>query len=70
MGFLIGLLLGGGLALVIGEIARTDALLSDVEKSEETPSPDHKNWVQTRNFLYYDGTVMPEMKEDAYEHKT
>lgn len=70
MEFLIGLLLGMGLALVIGEIARTDALISDVEKSEETPAPDQKNWVQTRNFLYYDGTVMPDMKEDAYEHKT
>lgn len=28
---------------------------------------DRKEWVQTRNFLYYDGTMMPEIKEDLNE---
>ena len=26
-----------------------------------------REWVQTRNFLYYDGTEMPKIKEDLNE---
>lgn len=29
--------------------------------------PDRKVWDLTRNFLYYDGTVMPQIKEDVNE---
>ena len=40
-------------------------------RSDHHPSqravPDRKAWGLTRNFLYYDGTVMPQIKEDVNE---
>ena len=40
---------------------------ADVEKSETSQRVTAKGWAETRNFLYYDGTVMPEIKEDLHE---
>lgn len=37
---------------------------SPMETARREPS---EVWVQTRNFLYYDGTEMPVMKENANE---
>ena len=41
--------------------------LTAVEKAKKQATVPSKEWVQTRNFLYYDGTVMPEIKEDLHE---
>ena len=69
MNFWIGLLLGIGLSLAVRGMMAEYAPSSGVEKPEEPCCPsDRKTWAQTRNFLYYDGTVMPEIKEDAHEH--
>lgn len=38
-----------------------------VEKAAKGTTAPSKEWVQTRNFLYYDGTVMPVVKEDLHE---
>lgn len=40
---------------------------ADVEKSQKRATVPSKEWVQTRNFLYYDGTEMPVVKEDLHE---
>ena len=41
---------------------------TDVEKSGRNVCVHpRKVWAETRNFLYYDGTVMPEIKEDLHE---
>ena len=34
-----------------------------VEKPRRCPLP-ARAWLETRNFLYYDGTEMPQVKED------
>ncbi|MBE6807194.1 MAG: hypothetical protein E7527_04185 [Ruminococcaceae bacterium] len=69
MNFWIGLLLGVGLSLAVRGVLAEFAPESGVEKPDAPPQPsDRTHWAQTRNFLYYDGTVMPEIKEDAHEH--
>lgn len=71
MEFVVGLLLGVGLTLSLRGILLERTPLSGVEKPEEFPQPARRTaWAQTKNFLYYDGTMMPEIKEDAHEHKT
>ena len=57
-----------GLAVAAFGVWREYAPSAGVEKPEGAVPSDRKSWSQTKNFLYYDGTVMPETKEDAYEH--
>ncbi len=40
---------------------------TDVERSELTQRMPSKEWAKTRNFLYYDGTEMPVVKENVNE---
>ena len=68
MEFFIGVLTGIGLWLVAWGIWQEFAPVSGVEKPDKAPTADRKAWSQTKNFLYYDGTVMPEVKEDVHEH--
>ena len=63
MWFVLGLLCGVAVAWCVLDRKR----LSDVEKSEVTPQKPPKSWVETRNFLYYDGTEMPVVKEEKNE---
>ena len=64
MWFALGLLCGGALCLCL----RRKKHCADVEKSEvKVDEHSRKTWAETRNFLYYDGTVMPEIKEDLHE---
>ena len=64
MWFALGVLCGGVMSLCL----RKEKRRADVEKSggnvREHP---RKAWAETRNFLYCDGTVMPEIKEDLNE---
>lgn len=68
MDFFVGLLTGIGLAVAALGVWREYVPSAGVEKPEGAVPPDRKSWSQTKNFLYYDGTVMPETKEDANEH--
>ena len=68
MGFLIGLLLGIGLVLAAWSVSQRQREMAGVEKPDKAMPSRRKDWSQTKNFLYYDGTVMPEIKEDAHEH--
>ena len=66
MWFLLGVLGGCAVGLGVWRFGRR----ADVEKAEPSASvtpKTTKEWVETRNFLYYDGTVMPEIKEDSNE---
>ena len=63
MWFALGVLCGVAVGLCVPRKQRR----ADVEKSESTAKPSTREWVETRNFLYYDGTVMPEIKEDLHE---
>ncbi len=68
MDFFVGLLTGMGLLMVARCAWRELGPISGVEKPDKTLTPQRKEWSRTKNFLYYDGTVMPEIKEDAHEH--
>ena len=63
MWFALGVLCGGALCLCL----RKEKRRADVEKSETSQRVTAKGWAETRNFLYYDGTMMPEIKEDLHE---
>lgn len=68
MVFVLGLLCGVGVALAVRGILLAVWPRAGVEKprrSVRSAAPD--GWEHTRNFLYYDGTVMPTSKEDNYE---
>lgn len=66
MYFILGVL--GGVALSVRSLLLEWLPKLGVEKPETTSSPFRpKQWTQTHNFLYYDGTVMPEIKEDKHE---
>ncbi len=66
--FFIGLLCGVVLCLTVRAV-----WLEWMPPPHPTTTPTHgevrdrKVWDLTRNFLYYDGTVMPEIKEDMNE---
>ena len=64
MWFLLGALCG---AAVCAAVWRRAERVADVEKSPRPVETDGTEWVQTRNFLYYDGTEMPVMKENVNE---
>lgn len=59
MWFLLGVLCGVAVGLCLPREKRR----ADVEKSEPPAQKPTKEWVETRNFLYYDGTEMPVIKE-------
>ena len=68
MAFVIGVLCGVVAAIVVWCVWMEILPNYGVEKPTEKPTtPQHKHWTQTHNFLYYDGTVMPEIKEDNHE---
>ena len=67
MTFWIGLFCGLGAALAVRAILLTvlprPAAAHPARRGDTLP----KGWEYTRNFLYYDGTVMPTIKEDPNE---
>lgn len=63
MWFALGVLCGVVVSFVVARRGGT----TDGEKSGKTMHTPTKAWGETRNFLYYDGTVMPEIKEDLNE---
>ncbi len=68
MNYILGVLSGVALTLAVRCLLLEWLPKSGVEKPETTPPPfGPKQWTQTHNFLYYDGTVMPEIKEDNHE---
>ena len=63
MWFVLGLLCGAALGLCLRKKKGCGG--AKTPKTERrAPSPD---WVETRNFLYYDGTEMPVIKENEHE---
>ena len=65
MWFVLGVLCGA---------AACGAVFVCLPKEKRLPKPTAhsrgnapKEWAETRNFLYYDGTVMPVVKEDLNE---
>lgn len=63
MWFVLGLLCGAVLGLCLRKKkGRGGAKMP--RAARRAPSP---NWVETRNFLYYDGTEMPVIKENEHE---
>lgn len=66
--FWFGLLCGIGAALAMRGVLLAALSRPGVEKPGALPSANTPaGWEQTRNFLYYDGTVMPTTKEDIHE---
>ena len=63
MWFVLGALCGGVTCYCLRN-RKSRRVTDRVERTVHKPS---KEWVETRNFLYYDGTVMPEIKEDLHE---
>ncbi len=62
MWFFIGVLCGAAVAACLPK-----RKTANVEKAGGTVHTPSKVWGETHNFLYYDGTVMPEIKEDLNE---
>lgn len=65
--FIFGVLCGVGIALAVRGVLLAVGERGGVEKTTRSPSATPDGWEHTRNFLYYDGTVMPTSKEDNYE---
>ena len=63
MWFALGVLCG----VVVSSVVARRGGTTDGEKSGKRKHTPTKAWGETRNFLYYDGTVMPEIKEDLNE---
>ena len=66
--FFIGLLCGVVLCLTVWAVWME--WMPHPSHPTEKPvreTPHRKQWGLTHNFLYYDGTVMPEIKEDMNE---
>ena len=63
MWFLIGVMVGVAVGFCLPRRTRSCGAKS-AEPTAQAPS---RAWVETRNFLYYDGTVMPKIKEDLNE---
>lgn len=64
MWFLLGLLCGGAVTFFCLPRGKCR---SEGERADGTTSTPPKAWVETRNFLYYDGTEMPVVKEEKNE---
>lgn len=65
--FILGVLCGVGIALAVRGVLLAVGEQNGVKKQTRSPSAAPDGWQHTRNFLYYDGTVMPTSKEDNYE---
>ena len=65
--FILGVLCGVGIALAVRGVLLAVGEQDGVEKPPRSSSAAPDGWEHTRNFLYYDGTVMPTSKEDNYE---
>lgn len=63
MWFVLGLLCGAVLGLCLRKKKGRGGVKMS-RAARRAPSP---NWVETRNFLYYDGTEMPVIKENEHE---
>ncbi len=63
MWFGLGVLCGVAVGLALSRGKRRP----DGKKADGVHCLPSKQWGETRNFLYYDGTVMPEIKEDLNE---
>lgn len=69
MAFFIGVLFGIGVALAVRALYLACLPLPGVEKPGRiTATQKGKQWEQTRNFLYYDGTEMPSVKLSEEEY--
>lgn len=62
MWFALGVLCGVVSIMVVRRGGTTDG-----EKTDKTVHTPTKEWGETRNFLYYDGTEMPVVKEEINE---
>ena len=67
MEYLVGFLGGVAVALTVRALWLEWMPPIGVEKPTAPAKPPRKEWAQTRNFLYYDGTVMPPVKEEINE---
>ena len=67
MWFVWGLLWGGGACAAVFLCLPKEKHLPPPRKKAPPPKGDRKAWGQNHNFLYYDGTMMPEIKEDLNE---
>jgi len=65
--FILGVLCGVGIALAVRGVLLAVGERGGAERPTRSPSAASDGWERTRNFLYYDGTVMPTSKEDNYE---
>ena len=63
MWFVLGLLCGAALGLCLGKKKGRDGVKTPKTARRMPP----QDWVETRNFLYYDGTEMPVIKENEHE---
>ena len=67
MEFIVGFLCGVGLTMAVQGVWAEFGSATGVEKPKHSKTSATKTWAQTKNFLYYDGTRMPEVKEDVNE---
>ena len=65
MACLLGMI--GGVIAVLGVQWVWAAVAPRRENPPRHRCENHRGWEDTRNFLYYDGTVMPTNKEEHYE---
>lgn len=66
--FMFGLLCGAVAALAVRGVLLAVTPRPRVGQSQRRcAAPPPAGWEHTRNFLYYDGTVMPTSKEEPYE---
>ena len=63
MWFALGVLCGVVVSLMVVRRGGT----TDGEKTDKMVHTPTKGWGETRNFLYYDGTEMPVVKEEINE---
>lgn len=66
--FMFGLLCGVAAALAVrGVLLAVTPRPHMGQRQRRRATPPPAGWEHTRNFLYYDGTVMPTSKEEPYE---
>ena len=64
MWFVLGLLCGALLGLCLRKKKSRDGAKAPKAAGRNLS----QDWMETRNFLYYDGTEMPVIKENENEH--
>ena len=65
MAFIFGLICGALTVMAVRGIGL--AMVARAEQAPRRDRPTHYDWQDTRNFLYYDGTVMPTNEEEHNE---